>query len=154
MTNGEMSGINSKKRTNMNMESNTEIHKPEFFLLRPELEKEFGYSHAVKVGNTIKISGAVSMADDGNPIGVGEMGEQIKNCYADLEKILTHFGCTFDHVILENIYTTDMQSFFEHVSYRSTIYTKHFPAGNWIGVKELAMPEFLIEIELEAYKPE
>ena len=42
-----------------------EIEKPEYFLLRPEIEKAYGYSHAVKIGNDIKISGAVSMDEDG-----------------------------------------------------------------------------------------
>ena len=28
--------------------------KPEYFLLRPETEKAYGYSHAVKIGNDIK----------------------------------------------------------------------------------------------------
>ena len=27
---------------------------PEYFLLRPEVEKAYGYSHAVKTGNDIK----------------------------------------------------------------------------------------------------
>jgi 2-iminobutanoate/2-iminopropanoate deaminase len=35
--------------------------KPDYFLLRPTVEKEYGYSHAVKIGDDIKISGAVSM---------------------------------------------------------------------------------------------
>ena len=39
--------------------------EPEYFLLRPEVEKAFGYAHAVKIGNHLKISGAVSMDDDG-----------------------------------------------------------------------------------------
>ncbi|MBT8181978.1 MAG: RidA family protein, partial [Eudoraea sp.] len=46
--------------------------KPEYFLLRPETEKAYGYSHAVKIGNDIKISGAVSMDDAGNPTAVGD----------------------------------------------------------------------------------
>ena len=33
-----------------------EPEKPEYFLLRPEVEKAYGYSHAVKIGNDIKIS--------------------------------------------------------------------------------------------------
>ncbi|MEL6845414.1 MAG: RidA family protein, partial [Bacteroidota bacterium] len=66
---------------------------PEYFLLRPEVEKLFGYSHAVKVGDIIKISGAVSMDDQGNPTAVGDLEQQMKNCYADLEKILQHYGC-------------------------------------------------------------
>jgi len=39
--------------------------KPEYYSLRPEVEKAFGYTHAVKIGNDIKISGAVSMDDAG-----------------------------------------------------------------------------------------
>ena len=36
--------------------------------------------------------------------------------------------------------------------YRNEIYKKQFPTGSWLGVKELALPEFMIEIELEAHK--
>jgi len=131
-----------------------ETEKPEYFLLRPEVEKAYGYSHAVKIGNDIKVSGAVSMDNEGNPTAIGDLGQQMKNCYADLEKILKHYGCTFDDVIVENIFTTNMPLFLENAAYRNTIYTKQFPTGSWLGVKELAIPEFMIEIELEVYKPE
>lgn len=126
--------------------------KPEYFLLRPEVEKAYGYSHAVKIGNSIKISGAVSMDDAGNPTAIGDLEQQMKNCYADLEKILTHYGCTFDDVVVENIFTTNMPLFLEKSVYRNEIYPKQFPTGSWIGVKELALPELMIEIELEVHK--
>lgn len=124
----------------------------EYFSLRPETEKAYGYTHAVKIGNDIKISGAVSMDDSGNPTAVGDFEQQMKNCYEDLDKILKHFNCTFDDVVVENIFTTDMSLFLKHAEYRNTIYTKQFPTGSWLGVKELALPEFLIEIELEVHK--
>ena len=124
---------------------------PEYFLLRPEVEKAFGYSHAVKICNQIKISGAVSMDDSANSIAIGNMEQQMINCYADLKKILNHYNASFDDVVVENIFTTDMNSFLEVSSYRNKIYTKHFPTGSWLGVKELAFPEFLIEIELEVH---
>lgn len=128
--------------------------QPEYFSLRPEIEKAFGYTHAVKVGDIIKVSGAVSMDDQGNPTAIGDLGQQMKNCYADLEKVLAHYDCTFEDVIVENIFTTDMPLFLENAAYRKTIYTKQFPTGSWIGVNELAVPVFMIEIELEVYKPE
>ena len=131
-----------------------ESEKPDYFSLRPEVEKAYGYSHAVKIGNNIKISGAVSMDDAGNPTAIGDLGQQMKNCYADLEKILKHYGCTFDDVIVENIFTTNMPLFLENAAYRAEIYTKQFPTGSWLGVKELAIPEFMIEIELEVHKQE
>lgn len=127
---------------------------PEYFLLRPEVEKAYGYSHAVKIGNSIKVSGAVSMDDEGNPTAIGDYAQQMKNCYADLEKVLKHYGCTFDDVVVENIFTTNMPLLLENGAYRAEIYKKNFPTGSWLGVKELALPEFMIEIELEVHKPD
>ena len=69
--------------------------KPEYYLLRPEVEKAYGYSHAVKTGSHIKISGAVSMDDEGNPKAVGDFEQQMKNCYSDLEKSTTTFQLHF-----------------------------------------------------------
>jgi enamine deaminase RidA (YjgF/YER057c/UK114 family) len=127
---------------------------PEYFLLRPEVEKAYGYTHAVKIGNDIKISGAVSMDDQGNPTAVGDLEQQMKNAYSDLGKVLEHYGYTFDDVIVENVFTTDMAGFLEVAAYRSSIYTKQYPTGSWLEVKGLALPEFLIEIELEAHRSE
>ena len=76
---------------------------PEYFLLRPEVEKAYGYTHAIRIGNDIKISGAVSMDDQGNPTAVGDLEQQMKNAYADLEKVLQHYGYTFDDVIVEDV---------------------------------------------------
>ncbi len=128
--------------------------KPEHYLLRPEVERSAGYTHAIRIGDVIKISGAVSMDDRGNPTAVGDLEQQMKNAYADLDRILKHFDCTFDDVIVENIFTTEMATFLEVAPYRTSIYTKAFPTGSWVEVKGLALPEFLIEIELEAYRPD
>lgn len=127
---------------------------PEYFLLRPEVEKAYGYTHAIKIGGDIKISGAVSMDDKGNPTAVGHLEQQMKNAYSDLHEVLAHYGYTFDDVIVENVYTTDMAGFLEVAAYRNSIYTKQFPTGTWLEVKGLALPEFMIEIELEAHRAE
>ncbi len=126
---------------------------PEYFLLRPEVEKAYGYTHAIRIGDDIKISGAVSMDDQGNPTAVGDLEQQMKNAYSDLGQVLEHYGLSFDDVIVENVFTTDMAKFLEVAAYRSSIYTKNFPTGTWLEVKGLALPEFMIEIELEAHRP-
>ena len=125
---------------------------PEYFLLRPKVEKEYGYSHAVRIGDHIKISGAVSMDDDGKLVAEGNLEQQMKNCYSDLEKILKHYGCTFDDVTAENIYTTNMAEFIKVSGYRNSLYKKQFPTGTWLEVKGLALPKQLIEIDMEAHK--
>ncbi len=125
---------------------------PEYFNLRPSLEKEYGYTHAVKIGDDLKISGAVSMDDLGVIVAPGNMEQQMKNCYSDLEKILKHYGYTFDDVFAENIYTTDMKEFEKVLGYRNSIYKKQFPTGTWLEVKGLAVEGQLIEIDMEAHK--
>ncbi|WP_271769391.1 RidA family protein [Aquimarina algiphila] len=132
------------------------IDQPEYYQRRSQkTENGFGYSFAVKIGNLIKASGAVSMDEEGKPTAVGDYTQQMKNCYADIEKMLTHYGCTFDDVIVENIYTTNMSLFLENLEYRKSLYKENrYPKSTWLGVKELAMPELMIEIEVEVYKPQ
>ena len=145
---------------NSSGESSADLHdmKPgladtlEYFNLRPKLEKEYGYTHAVRIGDDLKISGAVSMTDSGTIIGQGNMELQMKNCYSDLDKILKHYGYSFDDVVVENVYTTNMQEFINVSGYRNSIYTKQFPTGTWLEVKGLALVGQLIEIDMEAHK--
>ena len=125
---------------------------PEYFNLRPKLEKDYGYSHAVKIGNDLLISGAVSMDDAGVIVAPGNMEQQMKNCYSDLEKVLNHYGYTSDDVVAENVYTTNMADFIKVSGLRNSIYKKQFPTGTWLEVKGLAIVGQLIEIDMEAHK--
>jgi 2-iminobutanoate/2-iminopropanoate deaminase len=130
----------------------TQTDTAEYFNLRPKLEKDYGYSHAVKIGDDLKISGAVSMNDSGIIVAPGNMEQQMKNCYSDLEKILQHYGYSFDDVVAENVYTTNMADFIKASGFRNSIYKKKFPTGTWLEVKGLAVTGQLIEIDMEAHK--
>lgn len=81
---------------------------PDYFLLHPKLETTYGYSQAVRIGNLIKISGVVSIDDTGSPTAEGDFLQQMKNCYLDIDKVLKHYGCTFDDIVVENLYKTSM----------------------------------------------
>jgi enamine deaminase RidA (YjgF/YER057c/UK114 family) len=103
------------------------------------------------IGDDIKVSGAVSMDSDGNPTAVGDLEQQMKNVYSDLEQVLKHDGLTLDDVLVENVFTTDMARFLEVPACRNSIYTNQFPTRSWLEIKGLALPEFMIEIALEAH---
>lgn len=149
-----LSGCNNptSKATADREEKITQSETPEYFNLRPKLEKEYGYTHAVRIGDDLKISGAVSMNDSGMIVAPGNMEQQMKNCYADLQKILQHYGYSVDDVVAENIYTTNMQEFIKVSGFRNSIYKKQFPTGTWLEVKGLAVAGQLIEIDMEAHK--
>ena len=144
--------LSSCSNKDKQVEDSNTYHAHEYFNLRPEAEKNYGYSHAVRIGDDLIVSGAVSMDDSGSPTAIGNLEQQMKNCYHDLNKVLTHYGYSFDDVVVENIFTTNMSEFLKHSGYRNTIYTKNYPTGTWLEVKGLALPEFMIEIELEAHK--
>ncbi|MCW3089433.1 MAG: endoribonuclease [Ferruginibacter sp.] len=92
------------------------------------------------------------MNDSGTIVAPGNMEQQMKNCYADLEKILQHYGYNFDDVVAENIYTTNMADIIKASGLRNSIYKKQFPTGTWLEVKGLAVTGQLIEIDMEAHK--
>ena len=148
-----LTGCNREKQSETTPSpTSTSNNTPEYFLLRPEVEKAYGYSHAVIIGDDLKISGAVSMDDKGTLTAPGNIEQQMKNCYSDLEKILQHYGYTFDDVVVENVFTTNMEDFINVSAYRNSIYKKQFPTGTWLEVKGLALPGQLIEIDMEAHK--
>jgi 2-iminobutanoate/2-iminopropanoate deaminase len=90
---------------------------------------------------------AVSMEAEGAPTAVGDLEQQIKNASADLDQVLKHYGCTFDDVIVEDVFTPDMAKFLEVSAFRASIYTMQFPTGTLPEVKRLEVPEFMIGIE-------
>ena len=98
------------------------------------------------------LSGAVSMDDNGMLVAAGSLDQQMKNCYSDLEKILKHYRYSFDDVVAENVFTTNMAEFIKVSGYRNSIYKKQFPTGTWLEVKGLALEGQLIEIDMEAHK--
>ena len=56
------------------------LEAPEYFMLRSEIEKVYDYIHAFKLGNDIKISGALSIDDNGNPTTIQDFEQQMINC--------------------------------------------------------------------------
>ena len=72
-------------------------------------EKEYGYSQAVKVGDTIYISGQVSNDDEGNIVGRGDMEDQMRQAYENIKKMLKQYGENMENVIEEVLLVTDMK---------------------------------------------
>lgn len=121
-----------------------------------DFTKNFGYAQAVTVGNTLYISGTVSIDNQGELVAVGDMSRQTRRIYEDLQRILEAHGATFSDVIKEAIFTTDIDRFKEEaMPVRAEFYQGHtLPASSaWLQVSRLAFPEFLVEIEAIAILP-
>jgi enamine deaminase RidA (YjgF/YER057c/UK114 family) len=107
-------------------------------------EDDIGYRQAVRVGNTLHLSGSV---------GAGAMPDAIKQAYTTVEKTLAHYGLTFHHVVKETIFTTNLDELKAARAVRREFYGKDFPASSWVQVARLFEPGFVIEVEIEAVFP-
>lgn len=103
-----------------------------------------GYVQVLKVDNVLYISGAV--ATEITPQGITRV-------YQALDRSLKSFGATFQNVVKENLYTTDIEAMKNYNATRKAFYRGDFPAATWVQVSRLYMPEAKLEVELVAHLP-
>lgn len=115
------------------------------------IEEEFGFAQAIKVGDTIMLSGQVSVDHD-RVVGQGDMAAQIRQAYVNIQQVLAHYQATMDNVIEEVLYVTDMDAAMAAMPQcRREVYgEKPVLAGTIVQVARLALPELLIEIKCVA----
>jgi enamine deaminase RidA (YjgF/YER057c/UK114 family) len=128
-------------------------------------EDLYGYAQAVRVDDTIYVSGQLSHDDEGNIVGpapLGERGEildhsnmatQMRQTYANAEKILGRYGATLQNVVEEVLYVTDMDAAFAAAGpVRKEAYGSERPAvaSTILTTSRLALPTQLIEIRFTA----
>lgn len=107
-------------------------------------EKEVGYCAAVRIGNTLYISGQAAG---------GDMPGAIANVYGGLKKTLAAHGLTLANVVKENVYATDLDAFIKHKALRKAMYGDSFPAATWVQVARLYSPALVLEVEVVAVFP-
>jgi enamine deaminase RidA (YjgF/YER057c/UK114 family) len=112
--------------------------------LNAEVETDIGYCQAVRVGNTLHISGSV---------GRGDMASAMHGAYNELKQTLAANGLDFRNVVKENVYATDLDAFIHNKDIRKEYYGADFPAATWVQVQRLYLPAFVVEVELTAQFP-
>jgi 2-iminobutanoate/2-iminopropanoate deaminase len=115
-------------------------------------EKEYCYAQAMKVGDTIYISGQVSHDDNGNIVGTGDMEAQMRQAYANIKKVLVQFGANMDNLVDEILFVTDINTAFAAAAKcRQEIFSgTPVVASTIVQIQRLAFPELMIEIRCVA----
>jgi 2-iminobutanoate/2-iminopropanoate deaminase len=111
-------------------------------------EKEYGYAQAVKVGDTIYVSGQVSHDDKGDIVGRGDMEVQMRQAYANIQNVLAQYGVTMENIVDETLFVTDMDAAFAAaVKCRQDVFSgTPVVASTIVQIQRLAFPELMIEI--------
>lgn len=108
-------------------------------------EHDIGYTQALRVGNTLYLSGSV---------GGGDMPGAIKQAYDTIARTLAAHHLGFGHIVKENVFTTNLDALKEHKAVRKQYYGTDFPAATWVQVSRLFQPEYVIEVEVIAVFPD
>lgn len=108
-----------------------------------------GYSHAIKVGSTIYVSGQVGIGED-NQVATGGFEGQARQALENLKRVLEAAGASLNDVVKLNTYVKAMDSLPVYRELRRSYFGDHYPASTLVQVVGLAQPEFLIEIEAVA----
>src|SRR2546422_791350 len=113
-------------------------------------EPLIGFSRAVRVGDTVYVSGTVAWGEDGKLAGLGDVYAQAKQAIRNIEKALAQAGSSLRDVVRTRVYLTDVSRLKEAAKAHGEAFGEIRPASSFIGVAELAEKEMLVEIEAVA----
>ena len=113
-------------------------------------EEVVGYSRAVRVGNTIEVTGTVAADDNSVLVGGNSAYEQTKFIIQKIEGVLKRAGASLEDVVRTRMFVTDISRWEEYGKAHGEFFKNIKPCTSMIEVKSLIAPEYLIEIEATA----
>ncbi len=114
------------------------------------LEREIGFSRAVRVGNIIAVTGSAPSAKDGSVHCPGDLYEQTKRSLEIIKDVVEQAGGKIEHVIRTRIFLTDISRWKEAAKAHGEVFCDILPATTFVEVSGLINPEWLVEIEADA----
>jgi reactive intermediate/imine deaminase len=95
------------------------------------------YSQAVRVGNTIWVSGQIPLDPLTKELVTGDIEVQIRRVFDNLKAIVAAAGASFDNVVKANVYLTDLSHFGVVNRVMAEYFVEPYPARAAVGVAAL-----------------
>ena len=114
-------------------------------------ENQVGYCRAIRKGAHIWVTGTVAVDETGEPFAVGDPEAQARRAFDIIEKALGELGAQMSDVVRTRMFVTDIAHWEAFGRAHGERFRDHPPATTMIEVSQFIRPEFLIEIEADAY---
>ena len=117
---------------------------------------QYGFSQAVEVsgGRRVLLSGQVGVDEHERTVAPG-LREQTDKAFDNIEAILREAGGDLSHVVVMRIYIAETAR--DEQEQITQVLLERFPsnppASSWVIVSGLSLPQWLIEVEVEAMLP-
>ncbi len=109
------------------------------------------YSHAVRAGDLLFVTGQLSQDPETGQVVRGSIEDQTRRVMENLKLVLEHSGSGFDRVVMSRVFITDFR-FFQTVN---EVYASYFTAGRFPGRTAIGVTALAgfgdVEIDLIAY---
>lgn len=107
------------------------------------------YAQAVVLrgGDMMVCSGQVAFNADRDIIGKGDLRAQARQVFENLKALLNQVGASMDDIVHLTVYLTEMREFPRLGEIARQYLRDPFPGMTLIGVKELAWPDLMVEIQ-------
>jgi len=109
-----------------------------------------GYSRAVRVGNTIAVTGCASVDEDGQLVGEGDAYLQAQQCIKVIRTAIEGTGARLEDVVRTRMFVTDIEQWADIARAHKEAFGEIMPATTMVEVSRLIDPKMLVEIEADA----
>jgi len=111
----------------------------EFITLPDDLPPVAPYSHAVRAGDFLFVTGQLAEDADTGEVVKGPIEQQTHQVMENLQRVLSHAGTDFSKVVMCRIFVTDFR-YYETVNqiYASYFDAARLPSRTTVGVMGLA----------------
>lgn len=108
-----------------------------------------GYSRAVRVGDTIYVSGTTATDDNGALVGGADTAAQARYALQKIERAIVALGGTLSDVVRTRVFVSDIANWEAAARVHGEFFSTIRPVNTLVEGR-LVGPQYLVEIEAEA----